>query len=391
MPAAPRSPLMGRLVELVSRFGAVVEGPALLQLISDSAHDLLSAYAVGVVVREGDELLLAHGSGPRPELLGRRFPMEGSAIEALLASGRRSLRAEGPVYPHLNDELFDSDPLPLAVALTRMEPDSAAGVYVLRAEPLTEDELGVLELLAAHAGAAMQTAEVFMHARELEQAKDLFLATASHELRTPLTVIRGFAETLINHWDELGEDRRRELVGTILTRTQRMMGLVEQLLLGSRAGLDVPVSKRQFDLAAAVRTIVGSLAGSSVAHPLLVDAPGPLRVHADESLVDAVLGQLFENAVKYSPEGGLIEVSLRVEDERAVLRVADRGQGIEEADLARVFDRFTRGSHRDTPRAGGAGLGLWIVRRYVEAQGGQVRAVQRDGGGTVVEVRLPLA
>ena len=385
-----RSSLMARLVELVSGFGAVVEGPSLLQLISDSASDLLSAYAVGLVVREGQELVVAHGTGPRPELLGRRFPLNGSAVAALHATGQRSLRADGPTYAHLNDELFDQEPFPLAVALTRVEPESAAALYVLRREPLSDDELEMLELLAAHAGAALQTADVFTHARELEQAKDLFLATASHELRTPLTVIRGFAETLLNHWDELGEARRRELVGTILTRTQRMMGLVEQLLLGSRAGLDVPVSKRRFDLAAATRTIVGSLAGSSPAHPLMVDAPGPLRVHADESLVDAVLGQLFENAVKYSPRGGLVEVSLREEEGWAVLRVSDRGQGIAEEDLARVFDRFARGSNGDTPRAGGAGLGLWIVRRYVEAQGGQVAALRREGGGTVVEVRLPL-
>lgn len=383
--------LLGRLVELVGRFGAVVDTAELLQLISDSARDLLSAYAVGVVVGEGDELLLTHGSGPRPELLGRRFPLAGSAVAAALDSGRRSLRAEGDTYPHLNDVLFDHHPLPMAVALTRLDPQSVTAVYVLRAAPLSEDELGVLELLAAHAGAAMQTAELFARARELEQAKDLFLATASHELRTPLTVIRGFAETLLNHWEELGEARRQELVGTILTRTQRMMGLVEQLLRGSRAGLDVPVSKRAFDLAAATRTTAAALSGSSTAHPLLVDALGPVRVHADQSLMDAVLDQLFENAVKYSPQGGLIEVSLRAEDDAAVLRVADRGQGIEEDELARVFDRFARGAQAEGSRAGGAGLGLWIVRKYVEAQGGQVQALRRDGGGTVIEVRLPLA
>jgi signal transduction histidine kinase len=223
--------------------------------------------------------------------------------------------------------------------------------------------------------------------------KDLFLATASHELRTPLTVLRGFAETLLNHWDLLDDAGRRELVETIRVRTEGMTGLVEQILLGSRAGLGVDVKPRAFDLAAAVRTACAAIAGSSEHHPLVVDAPGELRVLGDESTVDGILGQLVENSVKYSPAGGSIEVTLRADSGEAVLAVADLGVGIPAGDLERVFDRFVRGEQGATgqPTAGGAGLGLYIVKRYVEAQHGRVRARGREGGGTVIEVYLPLA
>jgi signal transduction histidine kinase len=241
-------------------------------------------------------------------------------------------------------------------------------------------------------GAGDQVVDVrdISRAKSLEAAKDLFLATASHELRTPLTVLRGYGETLLNHWDVLSDDRRKEIVGTILGRTEAMTGLVEQLLLGSRAGIGMEVQVRRFDLAAAVRAAARSIAGARPSHPLEVDAPGEVPAYGDDNTLDAILGQLVENAVKYSPEGGPIAISVSRESGNAVLRVADTGVGIAEDDLERVFDRFMRS---DTARgaANGAGLGLWIVRRYLEAQGGSVTAHRRPGGGTVIEVRLPLA
>ncbi|MDT7537179.1 MAG: two-component system, NtrC family, sensor histidine kinase KinB [Actinomycetota bacterium] len=396
-----RSPLMARLVEIVSGFGAMVDVPELLQRITEEGHELLSAYGVAIAVRNGDQLTLAAGTSPHPELVGRSFPVANSAVEILINSGRRSFSVPGGSREHLNPELRQlskeiyatAEPMPFSVALTRSKPDSAGALYVLRDEPLNEDELEALELLAAHAGAALHTAEVFASEKQLEAAKDLFLATASHELRTPLTVLRGFAETLLNHWDALDDAGRRELVETIRVRTEGMTGLVEQILLGSRAGLGVDAKLRPFDLAAAVRTAGAAIAGSSENHPLVVDAPGELLVVGDEGTIDGILGQLVENSVKYSPDGGRIDVTLRTDGEAAVLSVADLGVGIPAGDLTRVFQRFARseqgaGGQRT---AGGAGLGLYIVKRYVEAQQGRVAALAREGGGTVIEVRLPLA
>jgi signal transduction histidine kinase len=384
---------MARLVEIVTGFGAMVDVPELLQRITADGADLLSAYLVGMVVRDGARMTLVAGTGAYPELVGMSFPLAGSAVEELLATGRRSLSAPGDAYPHLNAAIFrDQPPLPMSVALTRSDGAAAGAIYVVREHPLSPDEIEALELLAAHAGAALQTAQVVAGQRELELAKDLFLATASHELRTPLTVMRGFAETLLNHWDALDDAGRRELVTTILARTANMASLVEQLLLGSRAGLGVELTVRPFDLAAAVRTAAAAIAGSSVAHPVTVDVPPSLLAKGDESTIDAVLGQLVENAVKYSPDGGPVEITLRADGGEAVLTVADRGLGIAEEDLVRVFDRFVRSVPAPGARrsVGGAGLGLYIVRRYVEAQGGRVAAHPREGGGSVLEVRLRL-
>ena len=396
-----RTPLMARLVEIVTGFGAMVDVPQLLQRITEEAHELLSAYAVGIAVRDGDQLRIASATGPHPDLAGRSFGLRESSVQTLLDTGRRSLSAPGgrerPQSEQLSrisaDLFHDLNPKPFSVALTRTDPAVAGALYVIRDEPLSDGELEALELLAAHAGAALHTAEVFTTEKQLEAAKDLFLATASHELRTPLTVLRGFAETLLNHWDALDDAGRRELVQTILVRTEGMTGLVEQILLGSRAGLGVEADPRPFDLAAAVRTAAAAIAGSSAAHPLVVDAPGEVRVVGDERTIDGILGQLVENSVKYSPDGGQIDVRLRVEEPDAVLTVADLGVGIPPGDLGRVFDRFVRSSPvaGRQPAVGGAGLGLYIVKQYVEAQRGKVCALGRPGGGTVIEVRLPLA
>ena len=258
-----------------------------------------------------------------------------------------------------------------------------------RLGPLRGRWLDVVVSPAGPGGERVVSARDVTAAKELEAAQELFLATASHELRTPLTVLRGFGDTLLRHWHALGDERRRELVATMLARTEGMSQLVEQILRASQAGFafdETPFER--FDLAAAVLAAAGVLAGASERHPLRVDVEGPVTAVGRPVTIAPILDQLVENAVKYSPTGGPIEVSVRREHDRSVLAVADRGRGIAEEDLDRVFDRFYRGG---TVAGGpsGAGLGLWIVRRTVEAQEGQVRAARRDGGGTVIEVRLP--
>jgi len=477
-----RSSLIGRLIDVVTRLSSTAPGPELLAQIAESSLDLLSAHTAGVAVRDGDQMHLLAVVGKRAQLQGRSFPFAGSAVEAALAAGHRSMDVEADNYPHLNDELFDGRPERVAVAVTG--PAEAGALYVIRSTALSPDEVEVMELLAASAGSALRDAAVYATAvaerrekdavieamadglavlspdgmvrtwnralvtitgvaatqavghplpfaapavgevleqqlpngrwievlvapvagtsdvvvdvrdvtrpKALEAAKDLFLATSSHELRTPLTVLRGFAETLLNYWDVLSDERRQEIVATMLARTKAMTQLVEQLLMGSQAGLDREVERKPFDLADTVRISVRSMAGAMPSHPLVVVAPDPVMAYGDERSIDSVLGQLVENAVKYSPGGGPITVVVHRAEDAAVLQVADTGVGIAEEDLARIFERFSRGG-TSASSAGGVGLGLWIVRRYLESQGGGVVAMRREGGGTVIEARLPLA
>jgi len=227
-------------------------------------------------------------------------------------------------------------------------------------------------------------------AKELEEAKDLFLATTSHELRTPITVVQGFASTLANRWDKLSDADRRGAVQTIAERAGSLAKLVEQLLLGSRAGADqLTVSNGLFDLAAPLRAAVTAFRQLSDRHTLAAEIPDDLPpAYGDAMATDIIIGQLIENAFKYSPDGGTVTIRAGRCGDWIEVTVADTGIGIAPADRERIFERFVQGETGDRRRFGGIGLGLYIVRQLARAQGAEVTAGERPGGGTVMRLRL---
>lgn len=230
-------------------------------------------------------------------------------------------------------------------------------------------------------------------AKELEEAKDLFLATTSHELRTPITVVQGFASTLANRWDKLLDTDRRSAVQTIADRAESLARLVDQLLLGSRAGENrLTVTNAPFDLAKLLRNAAAAFAPLSDKHALESEIPADLpEAFGDAGATDSIVGQLLENALKYSPDGGTITIGASARGERLEVTVSDEGIGIAPADAERIFDRFVQGEAGDRRRFGGIGLGLYIVRQLARAQGGDVTAAAREGGGTVMRLTLPRA
>src|SRR6185437_11843888 len=215
-------------------------------------------------------------------------------------------------------------------------------------------------------------------AKELEEAKDLFLATTSHELRTPITVVQGFASTLASRWDQLSDGDRRSAVKTIAERAGSLSRLVEQLLLGARAGADqLPVTNVPFDLAGLLRAAVVSFGPLSDKHQVVADVPADLPPAMGDSMAtDIIVGQLLENAFKYSPSGGTVTVRARIVDSMIEVDVEDEGIGIAPGDRRRF---------------GGVGIGLYIVRRLAIAQHGTVIAKTRPEGGTIMRLTLQRA
>jgi PAS domain S-box-containing protein len=227
-------------------------------------------------------------------------------------------------------------------------------------------------------------------AKELEEAKDLFLATTSHELRTPITVVQGFASTLANRWEKMPDHDRRAAVQTIAERAGSLGRLVEQLLLGSRAGAEqLATSNSEFDLAALLSGSASAFRSLSDKHTLVAEIPAQMpAAYGDALATDIIVGQLLENALKYSPEGGTVTVRAQVSDSLIEVTVADEGIGIAPGDHERIFERFVQGETGDRRRFGGIGLGLYIARRLARAQDGDVTARFRPGGGTVMLLRL---
>ena len=206
-------------------------------------------------------------------------------------------------------------------------------------------------------------------------------------------MVQGFATTLASRWDQLGDPERRAAVQTIAERAGSLGRLVEQLLLGSRAGADqLPVRNGPFDLGAVLRGAATAFRPLSDKHTIVADIPDDLPVAIGDTMAtDIIVGQLLENAFKYSPDGGTVLVRARATRGWVEVTVEDEGIGIAASDHERIFDRFYQGETGDRRRFGGVGIGLFIVRRLAEAQHGEVTASSRPAGGTAMSLRLPLA
>jgi len=222
----------------------------------------------------------------------------------------------------------------------------------------------------------------------LQEAKSLFLAMASHELRTPLTVIAGYAHRLQTRFDRMTDDDRVAAIDAIQRKAVVLERTVDQLMAGSLADLGrLELETRAMDLAPVLSATVSFVSSNAPTHQFVLESEDGLpHVRADDHAVESVLTQLLENAVKYSPNGGAITVRATAGRDDVAVAVLDEGVGLRPGEEERVFERFTRG----VTGMHGAGLGLFIVRRLVEAMGGRAwAAARRDRSGAVFSFSLP--
>lgn len=230
--------------------------------------------------------------------------------------------------------------------------------------------------------------------RRLERLRQDFVANVSHELKTPLSVIKVCVETLIDGAVEDPHHRGRFLE-QIARQSDRLHALILDLLSLARieSGVELfdygPVPLGPLVRAGVERHRTRAEARGQA---LAVVAPADdLRAWGDEEAIDQILENLLDNALKYTPDGGRIEVRWRTEDGRLALEVADTGIGIPASDLPRVFERFYRVDKARSREVGGTGLGLSIVKHLAQAMHGSVRAASVVGQGTTFTVSLPVA
>ncbi len=232
--------------------------------------------------------------------------------------------------------------------------------------------------------------------RQLEaavRARDDFLSTLSHELRTPLQVIIGWAELLGTH--ELAPAIRRRGAQSIARNARQQAQLVSDLLDASRlAAGRMHLTREPFDFGAVVRRALDGVRAAADAKQiaLTIDAPAFCElVSGDASRLQQAIWHLLANAVKFTPSGGKVRVSVSTADGRARLEIRDTGQGIAPELLRHVFDTFWQAEGTDIRRHGGLGLGLTVVRHIVEQHGGSVHAEslgERLGSTFVLELPL---
>ncbi|MGH2429333.1 MAG: sensor histidine kinase [Candidatus Limnocylindria bacterium] len=226
---------------------------------------------------------------------------------------------------------------------------------------------------------------------EASRAKTDFIADASHELRTPLTVLRGNAEVGLALQDDCAHG---EILAEIVQESARMSRLVDDLLFLARSdAASVPLEPRAIE----ARELMEGLAGRAevlarergATLDATLDCRGSMRV--DPGRIEQAILILVDNAAKYGGAGGVVELDARTTAGELVIEVRDRGPGIPPEQLARIFERFYRVDGEGRGRGGsGAGLGLPIAAAIVEGHGGRIEAGARAGGGTVMEVTLPV-
>jgi two-component system OmpR family sensor kinase len=244
------------------------------------------------------------------------------------------------------------------------------------------------QLAAAFNTMLDQIQRAFTQRDATEERLRQFLADASHELRTPLTSIQGFAELF-----RLGTDDPRMSTATIMRRIEeesaRMKGLVEDLLLLARLDQVRRSERAPVDLSVLAADACSDAIAADPQRPVTLAAPQPVVVLGDAAHLRQALANLVTNALRHTPAGTALEVTVGLREGHALVEVRDHGPGLDDEALVHAFDRFWQ---RDRSRAGtGAGLGLAIVAAVAAEHSGSVAAANAPGGGARFSIRLPLA
>jgi two-component system sensor histidine kinase KdpD len=250
---------------------------------------------------------------------------------------------------------------------------------------------GVINGLAEFARRHQSAARTRELALETERLRNSLLSAVSHDLRTPLAAIFGAGTELLQDGPNLAENERQELVAAIVEEAARLDQLVTNLLdVAKLEGGRIQIKKRLEPLDEVVETALerlrGRLDGRSVRSHVPQEIP---MVPMDAVLMQQVLVNLVENALRYTPEGSPIEVEAKCESDAVIVEVRDNGPGIREEESERLFERFYRGSTHSS-RDGGVGLGLSICRAIVLAHGGRISLHNRAPSGAVARLELPL-
>jgi signal transduction histidine kinase len=360
-----------------------------LQSMAEAVGRELQCHAFAVLLLDQDEhkrpVLIAKGVYGDPGYeRGACFSAD-TPLGEISATGRPVLHADPP-----------EGIVPLRVG------DDPIGLLHERAasiEGMNRDRLLMLGRLADQIALVAQAArlrarreEMLRRLKELDEMKSDFVAITSHELRTPLAAIRGFVNTLRRRMPDLSPSEMHEFLGIVDTQTDRLIRLVEDLLVVSRieAG-KLSLRPEEVELATVLDQTVRGI-GESAARIISWKEPGlPETLTVDAQRLSQVLTNLLDNALKFSSADAPVELRVSPAGSDSVsFEVIDRGSGIPESEFTRIFERFHQSDPAGTRRSEGAGLGLYITKQIVEAMGGTVGLQSEEGRGSTFTVTIPV-
>lgn len=225
--------------------------------------------------------------------------------------------------------------------------------------------------------------------RRLEKAKSEFVSMVSHELRTPLTSIHGFSEIL--RTKEMEPEKKAEFYRIILNESERLSRLIDNLLDLSKIEAGIEINREMVNVADLIAEDIEFFQSQTPIHELKYLGTRQLpQVYGDPDRLHQIFKNILSNAIKYSPEGGPVEIEAGVEGKYVSVAVTDHGIGIPSTDLPYIFDRFRRVERKEISGITGTGLGLAIVKHLVEIHGGQIKVRSDTDQGSTFTVLIPI-
>lgn len=223
---------------------------------------------------------------------------------------------------------------------------------------------------------------------QLTSQQKNFILSVSHELKTPIAATKLQLQTLLRH--ELERDKQKQLLNNALSETNRLNKLIEDVLLANQIENDnLSVHKESFDLSETLSALLKNYFGTQLNNGQLEMQIQPgIQVTADKVLIPSVVINLVENAIKYSFEQVAVCVLLRREGSQALLEVKDKGAGIPASEKEKVFEKFYRSGNEETRKTKGTGLGLYIVKKIMDAHGGKIVLESNAPQGSIFKVYL---
>ncbi len=318
------------------------------------------------------------------------FDTNGQALPPAAFATLRALHEGQTVFQH--QEIIrhaDGISLPVLVNAVALAPHLLAGLetgggnrHISSAEP-----------------AALVVLQDVTSLKEAEQLKDQFIWLVAHELRNPLAALKGFATMLLRH--SQGDKGtalaswQQEALAELDLAANRLNRLTEDLLdvVRLQAGR-LMLHRESIDLVNTIRHVIAQMGQSSDRHQLTFSTSlSHLQAQMDRGRIEQVLVNLLTNAIKYSPDGGSVEVALQLASEwqEALISIRDQGIGIPQAEQAQLFGRFVRASNSQTQGISGTGLGLYLCRELVSQHGGDIWFESTEGSGSTFFLRLPLS
>jgi excisionase family DNA binding protein len=398
-----------RLQEITGQLGGSLEPEQVLANIARSGAELLQAPVGAVFLLDPGEpggdfrLAAAHGIDEARALglrLPRRASLAGRAVDVRRTLVVNDVREDpGTALP----ALLTGETAGAEIAAPIM--DGATGLGVVKVfspsvRVFGDDDAALLSTLAAAAAVALTNARLYREAQDAVRARDEFLSAAAHDLKTPLTSVKGMAQLLRRQVARSGvptDDRLMEGLARIDATATKMGQQLDELvdLTRLQMGQQLELRRGSTDLVVLAQRVAAEQQQLTNRHRIRVETSLPELVGEwDAVRLGRVLDNLVSNAIKYSPAGGDVVVSVAGDDVAgdgwATLAVADEGLGIPAADLPLIFERFRRARNVDG-RIGGTGIGLASARQIVAQHHGELVVESVEGRGSTFTMRLPLA